>query len=57
MEEVNRRRLFKTVDAVENIGFQSPYEASVKSSKGKNGAYSVRFGGHAKRQDQRARRV
>ncbi|CAB4312362.1 unnamed protein product [Prunus armeniaca] len=30
VEEVNRRRLFKTVGAVENIGFQAPCEVSKK---------------------------
>lgn len=57
VEEVNRRRLFNTVGAVENIGFQSPYEVSMKNAQGMNGAYCVRSTGHAKRQDQRVRRV
>lgn len=30
VEEVNKRRQFNTVGAVENIGFQSPYDASTK---------------------------
>lgn len=30
VEEVNKRRLFKTVGAVENIGFQAPCEVSDK---------------------------
>lgn len=30
VEEVNKRRLFKTVGAVENIGFQAPCEVSNK---------------------------
>jgi len=34
VEEVNKRRLFKTVGAVENIGFQTPCEVSNKPSKG-----------------------
>ncbi|KAI4307552.1 hypothetical protein L6164_030726 [Bauhinia variegata] len=33
VEEVNKRRLFKTVGAVENIGFQNPYEVSRKMSQ------------------------
>ncbi|KAK2992709.1 hypothetical protein RJ640_025212 [Escallonia rubra] len=33
VEEVNKRRLFKTVGAVENIGFQAPCEVSTKPSK------------------------
>ncbi|XP_011080727.1 probable serine/threonine-protein kinase WNK4 isoform X1 [Sesamum indicum] len=56
VEEVNRRRLFNTVGAVENIGFQSPYEVSSKTTRGKNGACYVRSTSHPKRQDQRARR-
>ncbi|KAL0434943.1 UNVERIFIED_CONTAM: putative serine/threonine-protein kinase WNK4 [Sesamum radiatum] len=56
VEEVNRRRLFNTVGAVENIGFQSPYEVPNKTTRGKNGAYYMRSTSHPKRQDQRARR-
>lgn len=33
VEEVSKRRLFKTVGAVENIGFQDPYEVSRKTSR------------------------
>jgi WNK lysine deficient protein kinase len=33
VEEVNKRRLFKTVGAVENIGFQAPCEVSKKVSR------------------------
>ncbi|KAL2488523.1 putative serine/threonine-protein kinase WNK4 [Forsythia ovata] len=33
VEEVNRRRLFKTVDAVENIGFRAPCEISSKTTR------------------------
>ncbi|KAJ4970291.1 hypothetical protein NE237_003390 [Protea cynaroides] len=32
VEELNKRRLFKTIGAVENIGFQVPCEYSAKSS-------------------------
>lgn len=53
VEEVNRRRLFNTVGAVENIGFKSPYEVS---GWGMNGTHSVKFRDDAKRQEQRARR-
>lgn len=56
VDEVNRRRLFKTVDAVENIGFRSPYEGLSKTPKTLNGTYQVRLTDHAKRQEQRARR-
>ncbi|XP_048139270.1 probable serine/threonine-protein kinase WNK4 isoform X2 [Rhodamnia argentea] len=31
LEEVNKRRLFRTVGAVENIGFQAPFEISRKA--------------------------
>ncbi|XP_012838103.1 PREDICTED: probable serine/threonine-protein kinase WNK4 [Erythranthe guttata] len=48
VEEVNRRRLFKTVDAVEDIGFRSPFDVSVKNTQ---------FTSRASRQDHRARRV
>lgn len=34
VEEVNKRRLFKTVGAVEDIGFKVPCEVSNKPSKG-----------------------
>lgn len=33
VEEVNRRRLFKTVGAVESIGFQAPCEVSSSSKR------------------------
>lgn len=33
VEEVNKRRLFKTVGAVENIGFQAPCEVSKMESR------------------------
>ncbi|KAK4492120.1 hypothetical protein RD792_002917 [Penstemon davidsonii] len=51
VEEVNRRRLFNTVGAVENIGFQSPFEVSNKNTQRMNGT------SHSKRQDQRSKRV
>lgn len=53
VEEVNRRRLFNTVGAVENIGFQNPYQVP---ARGTNGMYSLKFRDDAKRQEQRARR-
>lgn len=37
VEEVNKRRLFKTVGAVENIGFQNPCKVSAKGSKRSDG--------------------
>ncbi|KAF5178420.1 Serine/threonine-protein kinase WNK2 [Thalictrum thalictroides] len=42
MEEMNKRRLFKTVGAVENIGYHAPYEVSSgpKSSSKGNGCSS-----------------
>lgn len=33
VEEVNKRRLFKTVGAVENIGFQAPCDVTTKWSQ------------------------
>lgn len=33
VEEVNKRRLFKTVGAVENVGFQAPCKDSIKNSQ------------------------
>ncbi|PIN07822.1 Serine/threonine protein kinase [Handroanthus impetiginosus] len=48
VEEVNRRRLFKTVGAVENIGFQCPYQVPSKTRQGIN---------HARRQESRSKRV
>lgn len=56
VDEVNRRRLFKTVDAVENIGFRSPYGSSTKTPQKINGAYPVRPTDYGKRQEQRGRR-
>jgi WNK lysine deficient protein kinase len=37
VEEVNKRRLFKTVGAVENIGFQAPCVVSKKESRPSGG--------------------
>lgn len=37
VEEVNKRRLFKTVGAVENIGFHAPCEVSKKESRPSGG--------------------
>ncbi|KAK9280524.1 hypothetical protein L1049_014216 [Liquidambar formosana] len=42
VEEVNRRRLFKTVGAVENIGFQAPCDVSKKVSQPLSGVHSTR---------------
>ncbi|KAF8402503.1 hypothetical protein HHK36_010588 [Tetracentron sinense] len=50
VEEVNKRRLSKTVGAVENIGFQSPYELSGKASRPMVGACSVRAPRDGKKQ-------
>ncbi|XP_061353155.1 probable serine/threonine-protein kinase WNK4 [Gastrolobium bilobum] len=41
VEEVNRRRLFKTVGAVENIGFQTPCDVTSKKSQPGCGALDV----------------
>lgn len=42
VEEVHKRRLFKTVGAVENIGFQEPCKVSGKVSQKPNGADPTR---------------
>ncbi|XP_058198714.1 probable serine/threonine-protein kinase WNK4 isoform X2 [Rhododendron vialii] len=48
VEELNKRRLFKTVGAVENIGFQNPCRVSAKGSKPGGGAYALRTGSDGK---------
>lgn len=57
VEELNKRRLFKTVGAVENIGFQDPCKVSAKESKPVGGAYALRTGSDGKRQGHKGRRV
>ncbi|XP_059626389.1 probable serine/threonine-protein kinase WNK4 [Cornus florida] len=58
VEELNKRRLFKTVGAVENIGFQTPCDVSSKASRLVGGAYSVRTRGDGgTRQGHRGKRV
>ncbi|KAF7816221.1 putative serine/threonine-protein kinase WNK4 [Senna tora] len=42
VEEVHKRRLFKTVGAVENIGFQTPFEVSRKISQPVCGALDLK---------------
>lgn len=42
VDEVSKRRLFKTVGAVENIGFQNPLEAPRKKSQPVCGALDVK---------------
>ncbi|KAK7301577.1 hypothetical protein RJT34_12444 [Clitoria ternatea] len=42
VEEVNRRRLFKTVGAVEHIGFQTPFEFTKKKSQSIYGSFDVK---------------
>ncbi|KAI4331630.1 hypothetical protein MLD38_029802 [Melastoma candidum] len=37
VEEIHKRRMFKTVGAVENIGYQDPYHCSDKASSSGNG--------------------
>ncbi|KAI7984219.1 putative serine/threonine-protein kinase WNK4 [Camellia lanceoleosa] len=57
VEEVNKRRLFKTVGAVENIGFQAPCEVSGKESRPVGGASSVRTRNEGKRRGHKDRRT
>ncbi|GMP89926.1 hypothetical protein CsSME_00041287 [Camellia sinensis var. sinensis] len=57
VEEVNKRRLFKTVGAVENIGFQAPCEVSGKESRPVGGASSVRTRNERKRHGHKDRRT
>lgn len=42
VEEMNKRRLFRTVGAVENIGYHAPCEVSSKPKPGKGANCSVR---------------
>ncbi|XP_027151489.1 probable serine/threonine-protein kinase WNK4 isoform X1 [Coffea eugenioides] len=55
VEEVSKRRLSKTVGAVEHIGFQDPCRVSKKASGTVNGASSVRVTGDVRRQGQTTR--
>lgn len=55
VEEVNKRRLFKTVGAVENIGFQSPIEVSKNVSQ-PSGACSMRSTKNGRKQGHQSRR-
>ncbi|XP_019248225.1 PREDICTED: probable serine/threonine-protein kinase WNK4 isoform X3 [Nicotiana attenuata] len=55
VEEVHKRRLFKTVGAVENIGFQQPYEDS-RSLRSMNCTYSMRLLSDSKGQGHKPRR-
>ena len=55
VEEVNKRRLFKTVGAVENIGFQTPCEISRKKSQ-PCGALDVNSSRSGKEENLRAKR-
>ncbi|KAL6979008.1 Serine/threonine-protein kinase wnk4 [Sarracenia purpurea var. burkii] len=58
MEEVNKRRLFNTVGAMENIGFQSPYyEPFGKGSQAVGGSYSVRTTSDGQREGHKGRRA
>ncbi|OIV95651.1 hypothetical protein TanjilG_01445 [Lupinus angustifolius] len=43
VEEVNKRRLFNTVGAVENIGFQTPCDVSIKKSQTVFGALNLNY--------------
>ncbi|KAK4355948.1 hypothetical protein RND71_024919 [Anisodus tanguticus] len=56
VEEVHKRRLFKTIGAVENIGFQQPYEDSKRSHRSMNCTYSKRLSSDGKGQCHKPRR-
>ncbi|KAJ8543570.1 hypothetical protein K7X08_006093 [Anisodus acutangulus] len=56
VEEVHKRRLFKTIGAVENIGFQQPYEDSKRSPRSMNCTYSKRLSSDGKGQCHKPRR-
>ncbi|XP_028214497.1 probable serine/threonine-protein kinase WNK4 isoform X2 [Glycine soja] len=51
VEEVNKRRLFNTVGAVENIGFVTPYEVTNKKSHPACGAFDVNSSRSSKREN------
>ncbi|XP_055830048.1 probable serine/threonine-protein kinase WNK4 isoform X3 [Solanum dulcamara] len=56
VEEVHKRRLFKTVGAVENIGFQQPYEDLKSSPRSMNCTYSMRSSSDGKGRGHKPRR-
>lgn len=56
VEEVHKRRLFKTVGAVENIGFQQPYEDLKRSPRSMNCTNSMRLSCDVKGQGHKPRR-
>ncbi|XP_047270133.1 probable serine/threonine-protein kinase WNK4 isoform X2 [Capsicum annuum] len=56
VEEVHKRRLFKTVGAVENIGFQQPYEDLKRSPRSMNCTYSMSLSSDGKGQGYKSRR-
>lgn len=57
VEEVHKRRLSKTVGAVENIGFQAPCNVSGKVSQKPTGAHSTRTTRDGKGQGSQRRRA
>ncbi|KAL7247188.1 hypothetical protein ACSBR2_002162 [Camellia fascicularis] len=57
VEEVNKRRLFKTVGAVENIGFQEPCELSDKAPRPVGSSYSLRTRNDGKREGHKGRKA
>ncbi|XP_030963613.1 probable serine/threonine-protein kinase WNK4 isoform X1 [Quercus lobata] len=56
VEEVNKRRLFKTVGAVENIGFQAPIEVSKNVSQPSGDTFSMRSTKNGRKQGHQIRR-
>lgn len=49
IEELNKRRMFKTVGAVENIGYRSPYEVYRETSQPRNGVMYLKRSHDGKR--------
>ncbi|XP_060176090.1 probable serine/threonine-protein kinase WNK4 isoform X1 [Lycium barbarum] len=56
VEEVHKRRMFKTVGAVENIGFQQPYEDLKRIPRSKNCTYTMKLSSDGKGQGHKPRR-
>ncbi|TKY47245.1 serine/threonine-protein kinase WNK4 [Spatholobus suberectus] len=57
VEELNKRRLFKTVGAVENIGFLTPYEVTNKKPQPARGAFDVNSSRSSKGENLGAKRI
>lgn len=57
VEEVHKRRLFKTVGAVENIGFQAPCEVSKSTRRSSGGTSSTKTTRKGKEKEFQSKRV